>query len=254
MFDAACHMCSSMTPVSTSFETNAKDWVECFEMYDDFGPWFLSEIHVRIQRFIASCALGLASRINFDAVDFTELINRCINKECIVVTPPWLKILRIKNQKRRGNEQERHGNRGGHGGGGRGGGGRGGRGDNKRAKFAAEEVMCKLNDRSLLLKEGEEFVKIFQKSMKLGETSPKLDAGVPMCHKWMGKGSCRDNCFHADAHVNRVSTGEKKRWCSYMNKLRTKFKNKGRNVGNPPPTPPPAEAAAETGTEEDVIP
>ena len=137
-------------------------------MYDDFGQWFLSEVHSKFQRFVASCALRDPSKINFDAVDFTNLIQRCVEKDCTVVTPPWLRVLRNKNKRGRGADLGQVQ--------GKGGGGRGGRGNDnlKRGqnvdgnKNPNTMIQCQLTDKSLKLKEGEEFSKPVCQAVEAG--------------------------------------------------------------------------------------
>lgn len=84
-------LASTLTKVSHHIRDSEIAYTRLFSQHWWFGAAILDRIHIRVQMYLSSCALGNSQLVNFTALEFDDMLNKIMMGEFITTHPWWLK-------------------------------------------------------------------------------------------------------------------------------------------------------------------
>ena len=206
--------------VTTHVSNYETDYVFHFNEFPLFGAWFINKIHVGVQRYLHSCALGIPSKLDTTAIDFSDMIRSIQNRSIAFVRAPSYVKDQLPNRnkgKRRAEENEDEGPRT-----------KKGKGNKNRDNKVTNDEQ----DAQAKLGHGMVFGEVFCREVRDGTNQPRMDDGTEMCNRFYGKGYCFQNCRRSH---NKKNSAEQTRWKKFLQNVIARYKAKrdGREMPAP---------------------
>ena len=185
------------------------DYVFHFNELPLFGAWFINKIHVGVQKFLHSCALGELNKLDLKAIDFVDLLRSIQDRSIAFVrAPSYVKdqLPKPNKNKRKPLEDDTYKIKK----------GKGNQGKDNKIENDEQDNQAKLGN-------GMAFGEVFCKEIRKGVTQPKMDDGTEMCNRFYGKGYCFQNCKRSHKKKN---ASEQTCWKKFLQTIIARYKER----------------------------
>ena len=179
-------------------------YTKCFQQNWWFGASIIDRVHVRVQMFLHSDALGNPQRINIIVLDLADFLNKIAMDEFIASQPWWLDQSEDKKcTNNTSTNPTKHPRR-----------------DRHDHHDQGNTIHLQTWEIGARLQVNEQFKQIFHVQNKQGHTPPLSHTSKPLCHPFYAIGRCSDTCKRYHETLNQQ---EQQLWQAFLDHCRSKY-------------------------------